>query len=89
MVIIYFNLFFLRQFFFFSIDLIFFAQGTIFTYGQTGSGKTYTILGGDAVANSDGILINAIKDLFERIKNVKNCTLISLFENIAKELLRI
>lgn len=42
-------------------DLIFCLVATIFAYGQTSSGKTFTMR---------GITENAVKDIFDHIKNV-------------------
>lgn len=40
----------------------FFLAATIFAYGQTSSGKTFTMR---------GITDNAVKDIYEHIKNVR------------------
>jgi len=55
-------------------------NGTIFAYGQTGSGKTFSMLG----YNSDGIIPQLNKDLFERIgsatENMKFLVTVSYLE---------
>lgn len=40
-------------------------NSTVFAYGATGSGKTYTMVGND---DSPGLMIKAIQDLFEKVK---------------------
>jgi centromeric protein E len=41
-------------------------NGTIFAYGQTSSGKTHTLMGN---AESPGIIILAIHDIFDRLSD--------------------
>ena len=45
---------------------MFVFAATIFAYGQTSSGKTYTMR---------GITENAVKDIYDHIKNVSSCSI--------------
>ena len=59
-------------------------NGTVFMYGQTGAGKTYTMLGNreempaetsissedDAIHENSGVLLIALNDFFEAMKQV-------------------
>ena len=67
-------------------------NSTVFAYGATGSGKTYTMVGND---DSPGLMIKAIQDLFEKVKeqqmNDKYYTIklsyIEVFNETLKDLL--
>ena len=67
-------------------------NSTVFAYGATGSGKTYTMVGND---DSPGLMIKAIQDLFEKVKeqqmNDKHYTIklsyIEVYNETLKDLL--
>jgi centromeric protein E len=75
-------------------------NGTVFVYGQTGSGKTYTILGKERLqknfrkSEEHGVLIYALKDLFEKIEEDSSrtfflkCAYIEIYNEQVYDLLR-
>ena len=69
------------------------VNGTIFAYGQTSSGKTFTMHGGEDPQRQPGVILMAMRQIFDTIKDTPDreyllrISYLEIYNEVIKDLL--